>query len=79
MTANPWLSVGEVMRILRLSNAEVLALVNAGTLRSRSTARDALPRTLISEESVELYLASKPSQPAHQTFIKVNGRIYEEV
>jgi hypothetical protein len=73
MTAQ-WYTIERVTRILSKSRADVLALVTVGRLRGRLIAGS----PMISESSLEMYLASLPNRPAPRTFVKTSKGVVEE-
>jgi hypothetical protein len=70
-----WYAIERVERILSRSHADILALVTAGRLHTRTVAGE----PMVTESSLEDYLASLPIAPAPDTFVKINGRVYREV
>lgn len=72
-----WLDLPTVERILSVTRAEVLALVDSGKLRARSVNGQAR----IASSSLDRYCERRPlfGRPAPDTFIKVNGRVYREI
>jgi hypothetical protein len=74
MTAQ-WYAIERVERILRVTRTDILAMVASGKLRGRLI--DGSP--MISESSLEMYLASLPNKPVPETYVKVNGKVYREV
>lgn len=75
-TPTEWMDISTVTRILGCTPQRVLELVQDGVLNARVVSGE--PH--ISSASLDQYTARRPlfGKPKPRTFVKVNGRVYEE-